>query len=106
MTEAEFANLVEDIRPELVRIAARRAGRDQAEDAVQKAVMQIWNAEKWRATPRETVAGWLRQRSKDRGRNEMRGLARLRDAQRNLRVLGDKGHKRSPRQPNSDGEGY
>ncbi len=95
MTEQEFEQLVTDLRPELVRIAARRGGRDQAEDAVQKATTETWAARKWETASKETVAGWLRQRSRDRGINELRGISRLREAQRNIRVLGDKGHKRA-----------
>ncbi len=106
MTEAEFANLVEDIRPELVRIAARRCGRDQAEDAVQKGVLRLWESRQWVTADRHTVAGWLRHKAVSRGQDEMKSLLRLRAAQRNIRVLSDKGHKQTARQPNSDGEGY
>jgi DNA-directed RNA polymerase specialized sigma24 family protein len=104
VTRAEFANLIEDIRPELVRIASRRGGRDQAEDAVQKTFMQLWASRKWEKAAAATVAGWLRWGVKREGGKEMRGLQRLRDAQRNLWVLGNKGCRHIESKPNSDGE--
>lgn len=106
MTETQFTQLVEKLRPELVRIAARRCGRDQAEDAVQKAVAKVWELGAWRTKPRAVVAGWLRHKTVSRGQDEMKSLMRLRGAQKNLRVLSDKGHKHTTKSPNSDGEGY
>jgi hypothetical protein len=104
VTEAEFEQLVTKLRPELIRIATRRAGRDQADDAVQKAVMQLWIARRWDSASTEEMTGRLRLRVKSEAGKELRGLKRLRDAQRNIRVLGDKGCRHVQSKPNSDGE--
>lgn len=104
MSEAEFEKLVAEIRPQLVRIATRRAGRDHADDAVQKTLTQIWVSRKWEKAQAAKVAGWLRWGVKHEGGKEMRGLKRFRDAQRNLAVLGNKGCRHVQSKPNSDGE--
>jgi len=111
MTEHDFETLVVRIRPELVRIAARRCGRDNAEDAVQKAITQVWLAGRWATYPTERTTGLLRQAAARKGINELRGLGRLRAAQTNLAVLGNKGHKHAnpaayrDRSNNHKGEG-
>jgi DNA-directed RNA polymerase specialized sigma24 family protein len=102
MTEQEFTALVEELRPELVKIAARRCGRDQAEDAVQIATTQIWIAQQWLTYDRERMAGLLRQAAARKAINELRGLGRLRDAQRNLDVLGNSGCEHVPVAATSD----
>lgn len=94
MTEAEFTKLIEDLRPELVRIAGRRCGRDQADDAVQTAVLHCWKDGGWASAPQTTVAGWLRRLARMRARDELRGLGRLRAAQKNIAVLANSGGKR------------
>ncbi len=94
MNEAEFEKLVAEIRPELVRIATRRAGRDQAEDGVQAAILAIWTKGLWKTASRETVAKRLRVGARLYGKDQMRGLQRLRTAQRNLLVLAHSGGKR------------
>lgn len=94
MTEAEFANLVEDIRPELVRIAGRRCGRDLAEDAVQKLLTRLWTGGRWQTDPADVVKKLLRAGAAVNGTDEFRQIARFRGAQKNLRVLAYPGGKR------------
>jgi DNA-directed RNA polymerase specialized sigma24 family protein len=104
VTESEFEQVVEEIRPELVRIAARRCGRDQAEDAVQKCLTYQWTAGRWKTASAATVSGWLRHKAKQAAQDEFKGLVRLRDAQNNLGVLSYSGCKHTQSAPNSDGE--
>ncbi len=95
MTEQEFTELVEEIRPELIRIASRRCGRDLAEDAIQMAVIKVWELGQWKTADSAVVAGWLRHKAKSRGQDEFKKIDRFRGAQKNLRVLSDKGWKRA-----------
>jgi DNA-directed RNA polymerase specialized sigma24 family protein len=104
MTEEEFTNLIEAIRPELVAIARRRCGRDQAEDAVQKTVMRVWAAGRWQIVDPTTVTARLRALVSLNGQDEFRQIVRFRDAQRNLGVLTHNGCKHTQSAPNSDGE--
>jgi DNA-directed RNA polymerase specialized sigma24 family protein len=104
VTEREFETLVSEIRPELVRIASRRCGRDQAEDAVQKCITYQWSTGRWKTAGVETVSGWLRHKAKQSAQDEFKGLARLRDAQRNIAVLSYSGCKHIESKPNADGE--
>jgi DNA-directed RNA polymerase specialized sigma24 family protein len=104
VTEAEFEQLVTKIRPELIRIATRRCGRDQAEDAIQTAILHCWKDAGWKGADSATVSRWLRRLAAMRGRDELRSLGRLRDAQRNLAVLANKGCRHVQSKPNSDGE--
>ena len=104
MSEAEFEQLVARLRPELIRIASRRAGRDQADDAVQKSVLQLWVSGRWKTAGAAEMTGRLRLRVKSEAGKELRGLARLRTAQKNIRVLGDKGCRHVQSKPNADGE--
>lgn len=105
MTETEFVDLSEKLRPELVKIAGRRCGRDYAEDAVQKSVTQLWEAGKWKSYLPERVAGLLRQAASRKGINELRSLGRFRALQKETSVLlGNSGCRHTPSAPNSDGD--
>jgi DNA-directed RNA polymerase specialized sigma24 family protein len=97
MTEQEYAALIEQARPELVRIASRRCGRDLAEDAVQKLFTRYWTNRRWERSSPETFIRALRRGAVLNGFAEGRQIGRFRAAQKNFLAAAYTGHKRASR---------
>jgi hypothetical protein len=85
--EDEYLALTETMRPELLRIAARRCGASLAEDAVQMAVFSAWRDGWWGDASAETARRRLRLRTASRALDLRKSSQRQLALRRRLWVL-------------------